>query len=239
MPACGHCGKDNPEGTAFCGYCANPLMQPVADPAGQSPKPGGRPIVAPQIRGGSPPPASPRPLKPETRTPPSSSGGGGGGKKGKGGFELLPWSELSSGQRAGRVAAGAFVLFLILFFLRGMLRGVGGSGASVPAPSADGSNAPITDGDRKDGIESLCKVFQIYGLPRNDSGANEAVHNAVELFKLAGNQSPERSTYILTSIVGDFRNGKLGQADCAQAGAPIPVNASDTPDNSSPDVPRN
>ena len=239
MPACGHCGKDNPEGTAFCGYCASPLMQPVTDPAGQSSKPGGRPIVAPQIRGGSPPPTSPRPFKPETRTPTSSSSGSGGGKKGKGGFELLPWSELSSGQRAGRLAAGAIVLFLILFFLRGMLRSVGGSGASVPAISADGSNAPITDGDRKDGIESLCKVFQIYGLPKNDSGANEAVHNAVELFKLAGNQSPERSTYILTSIVGDFRSGKLGQADCAQAGAPIPVNPSDTPDNSSPDPQRN
>jgi len=213
-------------------------MQPVTDPVGQSSKPAGRPIVAPQIRGGSPPPTSPRPFKPETRTPTSSSSGG-GGKKGKGGFELLPWSELSAGQRAGRVAAGAIVLFLILFFLRGMLRSVGGSGASVPAISADGSNAPITDGDRKDGIESLCKVFQIYGLPKNDSGANEAVHNAVELFKLAGNQSPERSTYILSAIVGDFRSGKLGQADCAQAGAPIPVNASDTPDNSSPDIPRN
>ena len=214
-------------------------MQPVTDPVGQSSKPAGRPIVAPQIRGGSPPPTSPRPFKPETRTPTSSSSGGGGGKKGKGGFELLPWSELSAGQRAGRVAAGAIVLFLILFFLRGMLRSVGGSGASVPAISADGSNAPITDGDRKDGIESLCKVFQIYGLPKNDSGANEAVHNAVELFKLAGNQSPERSTYILSAIVGDFRSGKLGQADCAQAGAPIPVNPSEAPDNSSPDIPRN
>ena len=213
-------------------------MKPEVDPL-QSSKPAGRPIVAPQIRGGSPPPTSPRPFKSETRTPKSSSSGGGGGKKGKGGFELLPWSELSSGQRAGRLAAGAIVLFLILFFLRGMLRSVGGSGASVPVPSADGSNAPITDGDRKDGIESLCKVFQIYGLPKNDSGANEAVHNAVELFKLGGNQSPERSTYILTSIVGDFRSGKLGQADCAQAGAPIPVNPSEAPDNSSPDIQRN
>ncbi len=243
MPACGQCGKDNPEGTAFCGYCATPLMKPEVDPFAQSSKPGGRPIVAPQIRGGSPPapPPPPKPFKPETRAPISSSGGGsvGGGKKGKGGFELLPWSELSAGQRAGRVGAGAIVLFLIFFFLRGMLHSVGGSGASVPAPSADGSNAPITDGDRKDGIESLCKVFQIYGLPKNDSGANEAVHNAVELFKLAGNQSPERSTYILTSIVGDFRSGKLGQADCAQAGAPIPTTPSDSQDNSSPDIERN
>ena len=243
MPACGQCGKDNPEGTAFCGHCATPLEKPVIDPAGQSSKPAGRPIVAPQIRGGSPPPSSPpsspRPFKPETRTSTSSSSGG-GGKKSKGGFELLPWSDLSVGQRAGRVLAGAIVLFLIFFFLRGMLHSLGGSGgARVPAPAADGTNAPITDGDRKDGIESLCKVFQIYGLPKNDSGANEAVHNAVELFKLAGNQSPERSTYILSAIVGDFRSGKLGQADCAQAGAPIPVNASDTPDNSSPDIPRN
>ena len=239
MPACGQCGKDNPEGTAFCGYCATPLMQPVTDPAGQSSKPGGRPIVAPQIRGGSPPPTSPRPFKPETRTPTSSSSGSGGGKKGKGGFELLPWSELSSGQRAGRLAAGAIVLFLILFFLRGMLRSVGGSGASVPAISADGSNAPITDGDRKDGIESLCKVFQIYGLPKNDHDATDAAHNAEELFKLAGNQSPERSNYILTSIVGEFRSGKLGQADCTNAGAPVPTNAAESPDNSSPDIQRN
>jgi len=241
MPACGQCGKDNPEGTAFCGYCASPLMQPVDDPFAQSSKPAGRPIVAPQIRGGSPPPSSPKPFKPETRTPiSSSSSSGGGGKKSKGGFELLPWSDLSAGQRAGRVAAGAIVLFLILFFLRGMLHSLGRSGgANVPAQSADGSNAPITEGDRKDGIESLCKVFQIYGLPKNDSGANEAVHNAVELFKLAGNQSPERSTYILSAIVGDFRGGKLGQADCAQAGAPIPITPSDSPDNSSPDIPRN
>jgi hypothetical protein len=153
---------------------------------------------------------------------------------------LLPWSELSSGQRAGRLAAGAIVLFLILFFLRGMFRNVGGgSSASAPALSADGSNAPITDGDRRDGIESLCKVFQIYGLPKTDGGANEAVHNALELYKLAGNQSPERSKYILTAIVGEFRGGQLGGADCAQAGAPIATNPTDTPDTTSPDTPRN
>jgi hypothetical protein len=230
MPACGQCGKDNPEGTVFCGYCAAELP---------SPKPAGRQIVVPQIRGGSPPPPpppSPKPFKSEIRTTTSSPSGG---DKGKGGFELLPWSELSAGQRAGRIAAGAIVLFLILFFLRGMLHSLWGSGASVSAPAADGSNAPITDGDRKDGIESLCKVFQIYGLPKNENGATEAVHNAAELYKLAGNQSPERSTYILNTIVGDFRSGKLGRDDCAQAGAPIAVNPSDTPDNSSPDLQRN
>jgi hypothetical protein len=235
MPACGQCGKENPEGTAFCGYCATPLTRPAADIAAQSSKPGGRPIVAPQIRGGSAP--QPKPSKPEIRTPtfqtPPSSGAGG---RGKGGFELLPWSELSASQRAGRAVAGVVLLFMVFFFLRGILRDVTGSrGNSAPAPAAEGSNAPITEGDRKDGIESLCKVFQIYGLPKNDKDAAEAAHNAAELFKLAGNQSPERSTYILTSIVQEFRGGKLGQTDCAQAGAPIPTNPADSTDTSSPD----
>ena len=214
MPACGQCGKDNPEGTVFCGYCAAPLMS--------EPKPAGRTIVAPQIRGGSPPPASPaKPPKPEIRTPAFQTSAPSVASKGKRGFELLPWSELSSGQRAGRVGAGAIALFLILFFARGILHSLIGSNASGSAPPADGANLPIAEGDRKDGIESLCKVFQIYGLPKNDSGATEAVHNAVPLFKLADNQSPERSRYVLTSIVGEFRGGKLGEADCAQAGAPL------------------
>src|SRR5260221_12508343 len=237
MAACGQCGKDNPEGTVFCGYCGTPLA--ASDPVSQSPKPAGKPIVAPQIRGGSS--APPKQLKPEIRTPtfhtspPPSSGG-----KGKGGFELLPWSELSPGQRAGRAAAGLVVLVLIFFLIRGIIRSLIGMGRTrEPAASAAGSNAPITEGDRRDGIESLCKVFQIYGLPKNDNGATEAVHNAAELYKLAGNQSPERSTYILTSIVAEFRGGKLGQADCAQAGAPIPTNAEESPDTSSPDPQRN
>jgi len=237
MPACGQCGKDNPEGTGFCGYCATPLMAPASDSGSSSSKPGGRQIVSPQIRGGSAPP--PKPSKPEIRPPTFQTPGSNGGGR-KGGFELLPWSELSSSQKAGRAAAGAVLLFLIFFFLRGMLHNlIGGRGTVAPAPSAEGSNAPITEGDRKDGIESLCKVFQIYGLPKNDHDATDAAHNAEELFKLAGNQSPERSNYILTSIVGEFRSGKLGQADCATAGAPVPTNAAESPDNSSPDVPRN
>jgi hypothetical protein len=224
MPACEQCGKDNPEGTAFCGYCATPL--PQFSKAGIK-------LSSPQIRGGSPPP---KPSKAELRTPTFQAAAPSGGGKGNAGFELIPWSELSPGQRAGRIAAAVVVLLLISFFLRGILRSLVGSRASSePAPVADGANAPITDGDRRDGIESLCKVFQIYGLPKNDSGATEAVHNAAELFKLAGNQSPERSTYILTSIVGEFRAGQLGETDCAQAGAPIPTNPAESPDNSGPD----
>src|SRR5271163_124877 len=220
MPACRQCGKENPEGTAFCGYCATPLARVAGgDPAPQEAKPAGNPASTPPARGSSPqakPP--PKPFRPESRPPGRTTLTGAGGK---GGFELIPWSELSPTQRAGRSIAAVVVLFLIFFLLRGMLRGVGGTGGtSQPAPAAQGSNAPISDGDRKDGIESLCKVFQIYGLPKTDHDASEAARNAGELFKLAGNQSPERSQYILTSIIGDFRDGKLGQQDCADAGAP-------------------
>ena len=69
----------------------------------------------------------------------------------------------------------------------------------------------------------MCKVFQIYGLPKNDHDATEAARNAAELFKLSGNQSPERSAYILNAVVAEFRGGKLGQADCAEAGEPLPT----------------
>src|SRR5208337_2338601 len=156
--------------------------------------------------------------------------------KGKGGFQLIPWSELSPAQRAGRSIAAVVGLILILFLVCVMWRSVGGAriGSSASAPSAESSGAAITEGDRKDGIESLCKVFQIYGLPKNDSDATEDARNAGEL---AGSQSPERSAYILTNVVADFRGGKLGQSDCSDAGAPLPTNE-ETPDNSAPDVQR-
>ena len=220
MPACGQCGKDNSEGTVFCGYCAAPLISAT--------KPAGRPIVAPQIRGGSPLPESPaKPPKPEIRTPAFQNSAPSGAGRGKGGFELLPWSELSTGQRAGRVGAGAIALFLVLFFVRGTLHSLIGSNASGSAPPADGANLPIAEGDRKDGIESLCKVFQIYGLPKNEKDATEAAHKAADLFELASNQSPERNDYILTSLVGQFRGGKLTQSDCEQLGAPLPTTEGD------------
>jgi hypothetical protein len=216
MPACGQCGKENPEGTAFCGYCASPLLKSGGDPGGLK---AGNPIPSSAIRGGSPPPKP----KPEIRTPTFAAPPP--PPKGKGGFEWIPWSELSSTQRAGRSIAIAIVALLFLVFVRVLLSSLaGGHGSSANAPAADGSNAPITEGDRKDGIESLCKVFQIYGLPKNDHDATEAAHNAAELFKLAGNQSPERSAQILGTIVGEFRSGKLGKADCDAAGAPLPAN---------------
>lgn len=125
---------------------------------------------------------------------------------------------------------------MIFFFIRGILRGVVAPGGTL-APSVQGSNLPMTEDDRKDGIESLCKVFQIYGIPKNDHDATEAARNAAELFKLSGNQTPERSAYILSTIVLEFRSGKLSQPDCAQAGAPIATTEQNTGD-SNPDIRR-
>jgi hypothetical protein len=134
------------------------------------------------------------------------------------------WSEISPEEKVGVSLAVVLALFLSFFFIRGMLRGFTGErGAREGAPFEEKWNAPIAEGDRKDGIESLCKVFQIYGLPKNDGDATEAARNAAELFKLPGNHSPERSSYILSTIVGEFRAGKVGQAACGQAGAPLPV----------------
>lgn len=233
MPACRQCGKENPEGTAFCGYCATALARPTGDPASPPPPPGGNPASSAPARG-SPP--QPKGFRPEIRTPGRTTTRGDGGK-GKGGFQLIPWSELSATQKIGRSVFAVVGLLLVFIFFRTILRGMGGSGTSASVPSAQSSNAPITDSDRKDGIESLCKVFQIYGLPKSDRAATEAARNAGELFKLAGNQPPERSEYILTSIVQEFRGGKLGAPDCEEAGAPIATNQA-APDNSTPDVPR-
>ncbi|MGD1027511.1 hypothetical protein [Candidatus Binatus soli] len=228
MAACRQCGKDNAEGMVFCGYCATPLARPT-----------GNPISSPPIRGSSPQPFKPEIRTPVIHTPPPPPPSDGDKDKGKGGFELIPWSELSPAQRAGRSIAALVVLLLIFLFVRVLWRGLGGatSGTSENAPSAQSSGVPATEGDRKDGIESLCKVFQIYGMPKNDHDATEAAHNAAEFFKLAGNQSPERSAYILTTIVREFRSGKLSQSDCAEAGAPIATTQEST-DNSTPDVNR-
>jgi hypothetical protein len=229
MPACRQCGKDNPEGTAFCGHCATPLPKSDVDPV--APTPGANPGQTAPMRGSS---ASAKPARPEIRTPtfhapPPPS-------KGKGGFEWIPWSELSGAQRAGRSIAIVLVLLVFITLVRFALSSLaGGHGASSVAPSAGGGGAPITEDDRKDGVESLCKVFQIYGLPANDHDATEAAKNAGELFKLAGNQSPERSAYILSTLVGEFRDGKLGKSDCEAAGAPLPAHV-DTLGGGSPDA---
>ena len=230
MPACRQCGKQNPEGTVFCGYCATPLASPSKAPVAPPPTAPGaqaKPLPEPTasiLKHEVKPQAAPaKVFKPESRlqpgraqTPPPPPPAD---AKAKGGsIEWLPWGDLSVGQRAGRAAAGVVVLILIFFFLRGMLRGVASSNQN---PSDEQGSVSMSDSDRRDGIESLCKVFQIYGLPKNPQDASGAAKNAAELFKLAGNQTPERSTFILTAIAEEFRAGKLQGNDCAQAGAPI------------------
>lgn len=256
MPACRQCGRENAEGLVFCGYCAAPLAKPAAvspqtkpissGPASTQTKPIGI-SSSPQAKQNddtvsSPPPASgsplqPKPFKLEIRQPvfhTASAPPPSDDAKSKSGFELIPWSELSTGQKVGRSIVGVIVLLLLFIVGRGIFGAIGGAlkGMVRSAPSAQNSaSAPVTASDRRDGIESLCKVFQIYGLPKTDQDAAEAARNAAELFKLAGNQSPERSTYILTTIVQEFRSGKLSQADCAQAGEPIATEQTTTPNN--------
>jgi hypothetical protein len=145
---------------------------------------------------------------------------------GRGGIELLPWNKLSPAQKAGRAGAGFIVLLLGFFFLRGIFRGMGSSSPGAPQPQAS-DGASISDSDRSDGIESLCKVFQIYGLPRNEQDAAASAKNAAQL----SNKSPERSMFILTTVVEDFRAGKLKEDDCAQVGHPLKTagNTTDAP----------
>ncbi len=140
------------------------------------------------------------------------------GKSKGSGIELLPWSELSAGQKGGRAAAGVVVLLLILFFMRGILLNVDASNQSATTQTSEG---PLTDDDRKDGIESLCKVFQIYGIPEDQKNAVGSVKNAASTFKLGDDQSPERSFFILTKIAGEFSAGKLSDQDCAEVGEPL------------------
>src|SRR5258708_25094563 len=231
MPACRQCGKQNPEGTAFCGYCAATLAASSKPPVAPSPNPSigaqakmSREPTASILKHEVKPQAAPaKVFKPESRLQPGRaqtplSAPPGDGKAKGGSIEWLPWGELSAGQRAGRAMAGVVVLILIFFFMRGMLRGVASSSQST----ADQQGAvSMSESDRKDGIEWLCKIFQIYGIPKTQQDAVGAAKNAAEMFKLAGNQSPERSTFILTAIAEEFRAGKLQGDDCAQAGAPL------------------
>jgi hypothetical protein len=211
MPTCRQCGRRNPEGSAFCGDCAASLAQakpsgsvspiPLDEPSPKPTEPSPLSIQTHEIRKQ----ALPRVFKPEGKVLPAWSAPPIDGKSKGCGIELLPWSELSAGQKGGRAAAGVVVLLLILFFVRGFLSNVSASNQSVASQTSEG---PLTDNDRKDGIESLCKVFQIYGIPEDQKNAVGSVKNAASMFKLGDDQSPERSFFILTKIAGEFSAGK-------------------------------
>ncbi len=164
-------------------------------------------------------------FKPEStvRPAPASSAPPIDGRSKGGGIELLPWSELSAVQKGGRAAAGVVVLLLIFFFTRVFLRNAGASNQSAASQS---SEDPLTDNDRKDGIASLCKVFQIYGIPKDEKNAVGSAKNAASMFKHGDDQSPERSVFILTMVAREFSAGKLSDQDCAEVGEPLAMVAS-------------
>ena len=215
MPACAQCGRQNPEGTSFCGFCAAPLTPAAAPSAGQaaSSAQSQAPQAKPEVK------AQPKAAPPEFRRPvaevtaPAAR---------KGGIEFLPWRELSGAQKAGRAVAAGLAAVIVLLALRGMIRMVAGErGVTARAPGREGAIATLSASDRKDGIQSLCKVFQIYGMPKSPGDADAAAKNAAELFKLGDNQSPERSAVILRIVALEFSSGRLNAADCADAGQPI------------------
>jgi hypothetical protein len=152
------------------------------------------------------------------------------------GIELIPWSELSPGQKAGRGAVVAVIVIVVLAALRGV-GGMFSSRGGGQEPSEPGQDAAVLSAsDRNDGLQSLCRVFQIYGIPKTDSDADAAAKNAAELFKLAGNQSPARSAVILDQIAHEFSAKKLTASDCAAAGQPVQAVSTDESSGPAPGV---
>jgi hypothetical protein len=213
---CGKCGKENSEGVSFCGYCAAPMNADAPAPEQMY-----TPLQRPDSSHSGARHSMPRELR--------LSMDNATAEEKKGGIEWIPWSELSSGQKAGRLLITLLVLalgFAVIRIALGFALTRHG-GAQNPAPSADAG--PLSASDRSDGVQSLCKVFQIYGMPLTPNDADAAAKNAQELFKLAGSESPGRSAFILTTLAHQFQAGKLNADDCAAAGEPVSVSSGTSP----------
>jgi hypothetical protein len=144
----------------------------------------------------------------------------------RGGIEWIAWEDLSGGQKIGRMATIAVLVLVVFILARGVLRKIRPAAperVAAPAPASQSPEIALSDIDRRDGIASLCKVFQIYGVPASDQDATKAAQNAAQLFKLADHQKPERSLYILNAVAHEFSSGKLKGADCTTAGEPLPA----------------
>jgi hypothetical protein len=151
------------------------------------------------------------------------------------GIELMPWKDLSTAQKASRLAVAGVGVVLLALAVHGFIGMIGGSSGPAGVKSAaDSAAAAMGESERKDGIQSLCKVFQIYGLPKSAGDADAAAKNAAELFKLPGSEPQARSVAILTQIAHEFSDGKLKAADCAAAGEPLPTSAANGGDSDSP-----
>jgi len=201
MPACRQCGKDNPEGTVVCGYCAAPVSSDAsAEPRARASAPIHKVIHTP--------PAAPKlakgayPIEP----PPVP--------KAKRAIEWIAWSELTAGQKAGRLIATLLLLLMIFFLLRSIFGRVGSPGESRAVANPRSTESPLTGEERADGLASLCPTIGIYGIPQDDTAAVEVARHADDLFKMAGNRPPERSIFILTTLARGFQNGALKSSDC-------------------------
>jgi zinc ribbon protein len=214
MRVCAQCGRQNLDESAFCGNCAAPLR-------------GQRPANNPEFassRAASPEPPLPKPEQPIFRTAPGASPGPAPIRKG--GIEWIPWNDLTPGQKLGRALAVAIGLLVFYSMAKSVFRTIIPSTPPAATQSSvvqQNATTPLNDADRKDGIVSLCKVFQIYGVPKNDAEATSAADNANELFKLTGGQSVDRSRIILRQLAQEFSSGKLKATDCSAADQPLPT----------------
>jgi len=132
------------------------------------------------------------------------------------------------------------VVVVIAIVVLAALRGIGGMfssrGGEHGLAEPNQEEAVLSSSDRNDGLQSLCRVFQIYGIPKTDSDADAAAKNAAELFKLAGNQSPARSAEILNQVAHEFSTKKLTASDCAAAGQPVQAVSTDESSGPAPGV---
>ena len=200
MPACPKCGSNNPAGAGTCQNCAASLTsaETYQAPAAQKPPP---------KRAAPPPPPLP---------PPKSDGG----------FQWIPWGQLTSGQRLGRAIAIAVAALVVFLIGRSIVRVVaGGNSTAVTSPAQSGKALPpgMSDVDHASAIVSLCKVFQIYGMPKDDNDAYATAKNASEMFKTVGDHDQEASMGLFTAVATEFSSGRLTEKDCAAVGQPMPT----------------
>ena len=198
MPACPKCGSNNPAGAGTCQNCAASLTNEETYRAPTPPKP-------PPKRAAPPPPPPPPP---------------------KSGFQWIPWGQLSSGQKLGRAVALAVAVLVVFLIGRSVFRLIaGGSPAEVTSPAQPGKGPVVamSDVDHAAAIVSLCKVFQIYGMPKDDNDAYATAKNASEMFKTIGDHDQQASMDLFAAVATEFSTGHLTDRDCAAVGQPMPT----------------
>jgi len=192
MLACKKCGKPNPEGNLFCGSCGSPL----STQAGPTPAAG---------EGASP--VTSRPSRP-------SSTGVSARKR----IEWIAWSELTTGQKFGRVVAIALASAVVLVVVALVAKRLLPTALSSVRPhTAKVTLPPPTAKEKTEAVTLLCQVFAVNGMPADDAQAIAAANSAEELFGTKVSQSPQRVRFVLATVAHEFSAGKLGAGDCSEA----------------------